>query len=178
MGSEGGSFRALTRLKLAPLPNAQQDEAKLMARTYDFWVWGRADRLAGLGGGTRGNSPVTKIKMGVSFRDGFNLQMILDTPDPVTAARLLGEQKGMPRGMTSGVQGNSVRYAMVLDRDAALQRFAGFMTDSVGKQFAPLIAAARQMSGGQAAAGPRPSAGKIVIDGLDDGPKEIPVAQR
>ncbi len=177
MGTEGGSFGALTRLKLAALPNPQQDEAKLMARTYDFWVWGRADRLAGLGAGANGNSPVKKIKLGVSFRDGFNLQMILDTPDGASAARLLaGMQKNAPRGMVGAVEGPSVRYAMALDRDAALQRFAGFMTDSMGKQFAPLIAAARQMSARQAA--PARSAGKIVIDGLDDGPKEVPVAQR
>lgn len=177
MGSEGGSFGALTRLKLPALPNAQQEEPKLMARTYDFWVWGRADHLAGLGRGMSGDTPVKKIKMGVTFRDGFNFQMILDTPDGASAARLLeGMQKGTPRGMQGAVEGNSVRYAMVLDRDAALQRFAGFMTDSVGKQFAPLIAAARQMSARQAAVA-RP-AGKIVIDGLDDGPKEVPVAQR
>jgi hypothetical protein len=177
MGTEGGSFGALTRLKLQALPNPQQDEAKLMARTYDFWVWGRADRLAGLGAGANGNTPVKKIKLGVSFRDGFNLQMILETPDGSSAAHLLAEmQKGAPSGMVGGVEGNSVRYAMVLDRDAALQRFAGFMTDSVGKQFAPLIAAARQMSAGHGV-GARPSAGKIVIDGLDDGPKEVPVKQ-
>jgi hypothetical protein len=117
---------------------------------------------------------VKKIKLGVSFRDGFNLQMILDTPDGASAAHLLAEmQKGAPSGMTGAVEGNSVRYAMVLDRDRALQRFGGFMTDSLGKQFAPLIAAARQMSASKAVA-VRP-AGKIVIDGLDDGPKELPV---
>jgi hypothetical protein len=177
MGTEGGSFGALTRLKLAALPNPQQDEAKLMATTYDFWVWGRADRLAGLGAGANGNSPLKKIKLGVSFRDGFNLQIILDTTDGASAARLLaGMQKNAPRGMVGAVEGTSVRYAMALDRDAALQRFAGFMTDSMGKQFAPLIAAARQISARQAAAPRAP--GKIVIDGLDDGPKEIPVAQR
>jgi hypothetical protein len=177
MGTEGGSFGALTRLKVPPLPNPQQDEAKLMARTYDFWVWGRADRLAGLGAGANGNTPVKKIKLGVSFRDGFNLQMILDTPDGASAAHLLAEmQKGAPSGMTGAVEGNSVRYAMVLDRDRALQRFAGLMTDSLGKQFAPLIAAARQMSAGRGV-GARPSAGKIVIDGLDDGPKEVPLKQ-
>ena len=177
MGSQGGSFGALTRMKLQALPNAQQDEAKLMARTYDFWVWGRADHLAGLGQGMSGNTPVKKIKMGVTFREGFNFQMILDTPDSASAARLLeGMQKGTPHGMRGAVEGNSVRYAMVLDRDAALQRFAGFMTDSLGKQFAPLIAAARQMSARQAV--PARPAGKIVIDGLDDGPKEVPVAQR
>jgi hypothetical protein len=177
MGTEGGSFGALTRLKLPALPNPQQEEPMLMARTYDFWVWGRADHLAGLGRGMSGNTPVKKIKMGATFRDGFNFQMILDTPDSASAARLLeGMQKTAPRGMEGAVEGNSVRYAMVLDRDAALQRFAGFMTDSVGKQFAPLIAAARQMSAHQAA--PARPAGKIVIDGLDDGPKEVPVSQR
>jgi hypothetical protein len=177
MSSEGASFGALTRLKLQALPNAQQDEAKLMARTYDFWVWGRSDRLAGLNPGMSANSPVKRVKMGVTFRDGFNFQLILDTPDAASAARLLeGMQKRSPRGMQGAVEGSSVRYAMVLDREAALQRFAGFMTDSMGKNFAPLIAAARQMSARQAAAA-RP-AGKIVIDGLDDGPKEVPVAQK
>jgi hypothetical protein len=177
MGTEGGSLGALTRLKLQPLPNPQQDEAKLMARTYDFWVWGRADRFAGLSASSAGNTPMKKIKLGVSFRDGFNLQMILDTPDGASAAHLLAEmQKGAPSGMMGAVEGNSVRYAMVLDRDRALQRFAGFMTDSLGKQFAPLITAARQMSARQSG-GARPSAGKIVIDGLDDGPKELPLKQ-
>lgn len=177
MGTEPGRLGALTRLKVPALANAQQEEAKLMAQTYDFWVWGRGDGLAGLNGGIRGNSPVSKIKLGVYLRDGFNLQMILDTPDGATAARVLeGMQKGAPRGMVGAVEGNSVRYAMVLDRDAALQRLAGFMTDSVGKQFAPLIAAARQISGGQARAA-RP-AGKVIIDGLDDGPKEVPLAQK
>lgn len=177
MGTESASFGALTRLKLAPAPNPQQDEAKLMARTYDFWVWGRADRFAGLNGGRMGNTPVSKIKLGVSFRDGFNMQMILDTPDAASAGRLLeGMKKGAPNGMTGAVEGTSVRYAMVLDRDRALARFSGFMTDSVGKQFAPLIAAARQMSASHAVAA-RP-AGKIVIDGLDDGPKEVPVVQK
>jgi hypothetical protein len=51
------------------------------------------------------------------------------------------------------------------------------MTDSFGKQFAPLIAAARQISARQAA-GARPSSGKIVIDGLDDGPKEVPLQKQ
>jgi hypothetical protein len=177
MGSDGGSFGAMTRLKLPPSPNAQQEEPKLMARTHDFWIWGRPDRLAGPGPGTAGTSPITKMKMGLTLRDGFNFQMILDTPDAASAARLLeGMQRTSPRGMKGAVEGNSVRYAMVLDRDAALQRFAGFMTDSVGKQFAPLIAAARQMSARQPAT-PRP-AGKIIIDGLDDGPKEVPVPQR
>ena len=149
-----------------------------MARTYDFCVWGRADRFAGLTASSAGATPVKKIKLGVSFRDGFNLQMILDTPDGATAARLLADmQKGAPSGMTGAVEGNAVRYAMVLDRDAALQRFAGFMTDSIGKQFAPLIAAARQMSARQAG-GTRPSAVKIVIDGLDDGPKEVSVQKQ
>ena len=177
MSSEGASFGALTRLKLAALPNPQQDEAKLMARTYDFWVWGRSDHLAGLNPGMSANSPVKRVKMGVTFRDGFNFQLILDTPDAASAARLLeGMQKRSPRGMQGAVEGSSVRYAMVLDRDAALQRFAGFMTDSMGKNFAPLIAAARQMSARQATP-PRP-AGKIVIEGLDDGPKEVGVAKK
>jgi hypothetical protein len=179
LGSQVGTFGAMTRLKLKALPNPQQEEAKLMARTYDFWVWGKADRLAGLGRSMSATTPVKRIKMGASFRDGFNFQLILDTADPVSAARLLASmRKTSPRGMQGAVEGSSVRYAMALDRDAALQRFAGFMTDSVGKQFAPLVDAARQMSTRQAGAGAPRSAGKIVIDGLDDGPREVGAAQR
>lgn len=74
MGSEAGSLGALTRLKVAALPNPQQDEPKLMAHTCDFWFWGRADRFAGLSASSTGNAPVNKIKMGVSFRDGFHLR--------------------------------------------------------------------------------------------------------
>lgn len=178
MGSEAGTSAALTRLKLPPLAGSRHEEAEVMAKTYDFWIWGRPERLTGASIPASGETTVTKMKLGVSFRDNFNLQMILDTTSPANATHLLESmQKGAPRGMLGAVEGNSVRYAMVLDRDAALQRFAGFMTDSVGKQFAPLIAAARQMSARQAAAA-RPTAGKIVIDGLDDGPKELPLGQR
>jgi len=178
LGTEGGSLGALTRLKLAPSPQPELDEPKLMARTYDFWAWGRAAGLTGVGASANGNTPVKKIKMGVTFRDGFNFQLILDTADTASAARLFKEmQKGTPRGMQGAVEGASVRYAMALDRDAALQRLAGLMSDSFGKQFAPLIAAARQMSAKSTAA-TLPSAGKVVIDGLDDGPREIPAPPR
>jgi hypothetical protein len=71
------------------------------------------------------------------------------------------------------VEGDSVRFTLILDRDAALQRLAGFMSDSMGKQFAPLLSAARQIAAKRAAEPARSAPGKIVIDGLDDGPREV-----
>lgn len=74
----------------------------------------------------------------------------------------VGGRKGAPREMQASVEGAAVDCALVLDRDVALTRFASFMTDSAGKQFAPLLAAARQMAAQQAPRSVRPS-GKIVI---------------
>jgi hypothetical protein len=45
------------------------------------------------------------------------------------------------------------------------------MTDDMGKQFAALLTAARQMAAQQPASARRP--GKIVIEGLDDGPRTV-----
>jgi hypothetical protein len=80
--------------------------------------------------------------------------------------------------MKAAVEGNAVHYALAIDRDTALQRFAGFMTEPIGKQFAPLLTAAREMAARQGATSSRSAPGKIVIDGLDDGPKEIPLSPK
>jgi hypothetical protein len=87
--------------------------------------------------------------------------MILYTPDGAAAARQCRRQ----RRAECGAQWKETRSVtrLVLGRDAALQCFAVFMTNSVGKQFAPLIVAARQMSVRQSTVA-RP-AGKIIIDG-------------
>ena len=112
------------------------------------------------------------------MKDQFRMDMILDTASAEAAQRVLeSSRKGAPREMQSSVEGAAVHCALVIDRDVALTRFASFMTDSVGKQFAPLLAAARQMAAQQAPRAVRP-AGKIVIEGLDDGPKTVTASQK
>ena len=166
------------RLNFGLPVSTQLKEARQLSQTYHFWAWAKPSALAALGQGVRSSTPITKIKLGVNLRDQFRMDMILDTASPEIAQRVLeSSRKGAPHEMQASVEGAAVHCALVLDRDVALTRFASFMTDSVGKQFAPLLAAARQMAAQQAPRAVRP-VGKIVIEGLDDGPKTVTASQK
>jgi len=178
LGTPNALKWAIWRLNFAPNFNASMREAQQLAATNDFWVWGRPQAFAAFGQGMNPNTPVSKIKMGVSFKDQFRMDLFLETATPAAAAKVLeASQKGAPRGLKAAVEGNAVHMTLVMERDTALQRFAGLMTDPMGKQFAPLLAAARQIAARQPASA-RSAPGKIVIDGLDDGPREIPAKPR
>jgi hypothetical protein len=178
LGSPWAIKFARNRLNFGLPVSTQLKEAEKLSQTYHFWAWTKPSALAALGRGVRGNTPISKIKFGVNLKDQFRMDMILDTASAEIAQRMLeSSRKGAPREMQASVEGAAVHYALLLDRDVALTRFASFMTDSVGKQFAPLLAAARQMAAQQAPRAARP-AGKIVIEGLDDGPKTVVASQK
>ena len=150
-----------------PLKGAQQ-----LSGMYHFWVWGKPSALAAFGQGRRSGTPITAIKFGVSLNNQFRMDLTMDTPSAEIAEKLLGPMlKGAPREMQAAVEGTSVHCALVLSRDVALARFSGFMTDDMGKQFATLLTAARQIAAQQPASARPP--GKIVIEGLDDGPRTV-----
>jgi hypothetical protein len=174
MGSPAAITWARHRLNFGPPVSTPLKEAQQMAQAYHFWAWAKPSALAALGQGVRSSTPITKIKFGVNLKDQFRMDLILDTASAAIAEKVLASSmKTAPREMQSSIEGASVHCAMVLDRDVALTRFTSFMTDSVGQQFAPLLAAARQMAARQAPAAARPSPAKIVIEGLDDGPKTV-----
>lgn len=174
LGTGDTVYWAFHRLKLPPMPSDVLNQARDVARSYDFWAFGRPQGLAALGQQAGGSTAVRTLTFGVSFRDQFRFDLMMQAVDPTSAARLReAMSKDAPRGMQSVVEGDSVRFTLILDRDAALQRLAGFMSDSMGKQFAPLLSAARQIAAKRAAEPARSAPGKIVIDGLDDGPREV-----
>lgn len=177
LGTPGAVNWAVWRLNFNSAPTASIQEGQQLARTNDFWAWGKPRALAAFGQNVQ-NSPVSKFRLGVNFKDDFRLDMFLETPDAATAAKVLeASLKQAPKALKAGVEGSVIHYALIFDREAALQRFAGFMTDPMGKQFAPLLAAARQIAA-QGTASPRPAPGKIVIDGLEDGPRIVQSAPR
>lgn len=179
LGSPEALRWAMFRLKFGLAVTAALEEQQQLNQTYQFWAWAKPAALAALGKGVSSNSPITKIKFGASLRDGFRMDMIMDAANAVAAERVLeSSRKTAPSDFQVSVEGASVHYALVLDRGATLARFGSFMTDSVGKQFAPLLAAARQISATKASGTARPAPGKVVIDGLDDGPKEVPLTQQ
>ena len=174
LGSPAAITWARHRLNFGPPVSTSLKEAQQLAQTYHFWAWAKPSALAALGQGAGSSTSITKIKFGVNLKEQFRLDMILDTANAAIARKVLASSmKTAPREMQTSTEGASVHYALVLDRDVALTRFASFMTDSVGQQFAPLLAAARQMAAHRAPALARPSPGKVVIEGLDDGPKTV-----
>ncbi len=179
LGSPEALRWAMFRLKFGLAATAALEEQQQLNQTYQFWAWAKPAALAALGQGVSSNLPITKIKFGASLKDGFRMDMIMDAASAVAAKRVLeSSRKTAPSDFQVSVEGASVHYALVLDRSATLARFGSFMTDSVGKQFAPLLAAARQISATKASGTARPAPGKVVIDGLDDGPKEVPLAEK
>jgi len=186
LGSPEAFRWAMFRLKFPLTSSAQIREAQQLNQTYHFWAWAKPAALAALGQGVRGNSPITKLKFGANLKDGFRMDVMLDTVDAAAAKRVMASSlKTAPSDMQVSIDGSSVHYALILDRSATLARFGSFMTDAVGRQFAPLVAAARQIAASKASGAPGttagkivPAAGKIVIEGLDDGPKEIPLSQQ
>ncbi|HUA19850.1 MAG TPA: hypothetical protein VMB25_13965 [Bryobacteraceae bacterium] len=177
LGSNQALHWSLSRLKLPFSPSAQVKEAQLLARAYQIWAWGSPTAFSAFGQKMSGSPPVNKINFGISLRDQFRMDLIFHTPSPLAAKQVLEKSaKTGPNGLTGVVEGSAVHYTLLLDRAAALDRFAGLMSDSVAQQVAPLLAAARQMSASKASA-VRPSPGKVVIEGLDDGPIEVPLQQ-
>jgi hypothetical protein len=159
-------------------------EAQRLSGTYHFWLWGKPSALAAFGQqsgvgqgasgpGMRAGNPITALKFGVNLNNQFRMDLVMDTPSAEIAGKMARSMlKNSSREMQVAVEGTSVHSALVLNRDVALARFGGFITDDMGKQFATLLTAARQMAGQQQPASARPP-GKIVIEGLDDGPRTV-----
>jgi hypothetical protein len=170
LGSNHALYWALQRLKLPLQPSASLKEAQQLAPSYPIWALGKPAAFATFGKAMVSNASVTKVKFGASLRDQFQMDMILGAASPLAAKRLLeNSSKGAPRDVRAAIEGSSVHYWLLLDRASTLDRFAGIMTDSVAKQLAPLLTAARQMASPPV----RPTLGKAVIEGLDNGPREV-----
>ena len=153
-------------------------EARQLAQTSQFWALAKPSAFAAFGQPPNPNSPLKQVKFGASFTDQFRMDVYLDAVNPESAQRILESSlKGAPRGLQAAVEGSTAHLALVLDRASTMARFSSFMTDSLGKQFAPLVAAAREISARNA--GPaRTAPGKVIIEGLDDGPKEVTMGKK
>jgi hypothetical protein len=89
-----------------------------------FWVNRRP--FAKFGKAMVSNASVTKVKLGASLRDRFQMDMILGAASPLAAKRLLeNSSKGAPRDVRAAIEGSSVHYWPLLD---GAERFARIMT--------------------------------------------------
>ena len=173
IGTRDALWGVSHRFRVAAGLSPSLAEARQLAQSNQVWFWGRPSALAGAGHLGADNSSVTKVRFGLNLRDDLRMDMILDTPDTAAAKRIVETFRNRaPVGTRSTVEGNAVHYVLVLDRAAVRENVAQLLASSDMKQLNPMMAAARQLAAGYSSpAGPPP--GKIVIQGLDDGPREI-----
>lgn len=178
IGSQWNLIWVRHRLHFPLEETSMVKEARELAQTTHFWALAKPSAMAAFGQPANPNSPITKVKFGVSLQDRFRMDLFLDTTGPETAQRVLESSlKTAPRDLRASVEGASVHYALILDRAAMLARFSSFMSDSLGKQFAPLIAAAREIAAHNASGAAHP-AGKVIIEGLDETPRQVPLGAK
>ncbi len=133
------------------------------------------------------------ISVGLYVRDQLRMEAVLETSSPDMAARMLAAYQESEAKAKAGrdqsegqiwavVEGSNLRFTEIVD--ASHLKSATTMDPAVAQMIGPQIASLIQTLAGSkpaqsasAAAPPKasPSSGKIVIQGLDGGPKELPV---
>lgn len=162
------------RLNAGAAPSASLADARQLASASQLWMWGKPSALASFNPVAAADSSVTKIRFGASLRDAFRMDIVLDTPDSATAKAMLERTRaGAPPELRAAVEGSSVHYTLALDAATVRSRITELAANGGTKQLEPVLAAARQLAARRSA--PMAS-GKIVIQGLDDGPREIPLS--
>lgn len=140
---------------------------------YDMWISGRIPNLPagipGLPGGLK--LDVRGVALGLSLRDNIEMELALETPSPAAAEALLKTaheaelaQPQQLRGvLRSLVDGNTARFRMNVPQAVAME--------ALRARSAPVTANVPQPLPPPA----KPHRATILIQGLEDGPREIPL---
>jgi hypothetical protein len=173
--------------------NSLQKAATLEALKFDTWVGLDPRRMApmvsALGGGSNPGlamvANMRSISVGVYLRDQVRMEATLDTPSPDAADRMLATYQAKPQSGIGRVgqewvttEGSKIQFIAIVEA-RRFKSLPGFdtATAQMGSQIAPLIRALAgigQASQSGSIAAPKPAHGAIMIQGLDDGPREIP----
>jgi hypothetical protein len=195
LGDEKSVLAAMDRRGRAlPPASALLARAQALASTHDFWMIADAPLSKFQPASTSVGNPLTSplasqfasqikgMDMGLSMRDGFQLELSLATESDAVAAQMTQlfsaqiqmamlaqgnrpEAAEMARKLQIGAEGNRMRLNIALTKDEFEQQMR-------------TVQAARALAG---ASTPQPAArpakpatpGKIVIYGLEGGPREI-----
>jgi len=177
--------------------NPLQQAATREALKYDAWIGVDPRQLASMASALGSSSnpalgmtaSLRGVSLGLYLRDQIRLEALLETPSSGMAEQLLAAYRQAESRRKQGndpfdgqmwaaVEGASLRFTAIADL-SHLKNAIG-IDPAVAQMMGPQIAALLQVFGGpqpQAASAPPPKAtpGKIVIQGLDGGPREIAV---
>jgi hypothetical protein len=194
---EGDSFAKASERMTSGVP-AQGDELEL----NDIWVSARSSFLAQQASGANQPMPplfqsLRGISLGLNLGEAPEINVLLTTADEAGAGEMLKAlQQAAPmagtavKGLSLKQDGSKIRAHLVVPPEtlASVQQFAQQQAASgdLTTQLAPLLGSLGFGGGGPASsakpptraitpARPPQNGGKIVIYGLDDGPKEIQV---
>jgi hypothetical protein len=193
LGDEKSVLAALDRRGRALPPSALLARAQALASTHDFWAIADAPLSKFQPASASPGNPVASalasqiasqikgIETGLSLRDGFQFELSLATDSEAAATQMSQlvsgqiqmamlaqatrpEEAEMVRKLQIGAEGNRMRVNLALTADEFRQLQAA--------QAARAMAAARNPQPPVRAAKPA-TPGKIVIYGLEGGPREI-----
>jgi hypothetical protein len=171
---------AVRRLALPARPeSALIREGRVMAASGDAWLAGSADALAPSALGI----PIRQFSLALRLQQDFRLDASVEGADASFAQDILKkaeESRGqLPEGaaFSTSVEGSTVRVSFFMDgagvRRLAAGAWTGRLHSEFGKQMEKALNWAPALAGR-----PEPAQPKIVIHGLEDGPREVPFRAR
>ena len=182
LGTEPSLSEAMRRLAVpAPAATGQAKRAKDLSQVNDFWVTGSPSLLATFGTPARGGD-IRDFTLSLQLRDQLRMDIVLNAPTPASAQRMFATYqqnargKALPGRQSAQLEGSAVHFVYTLQEAEVRAGLQEFMAGSGGKQMAALIAAGKQ-SVGESAPPRAQSPGKVLIYGLEGGPKEIPLSK-
>ncbi len=183
LGTEPSLSEAMHRLASPQRPvGMQPQKAKDLAQTSDFWLMGTPALLAAFGTQAR-TTDVRDFAVSLQLRNQLRMELVLNAPTPAVAQRMVASFR--PNDATrpavgqvsTSLDGTAVHMIYTMQESEARQGMQEFLSGPQGKQMAALIAAGKQTMG-DAPQKPSDHPGKVVIYGLEGGPKEVPVTNR
>jgi hypothetical protein len=178
---------AVTRLSRPPrLPGSLLQRGKTMAATHDVWFVGSLPFIpatAGLAG------PIQNLALGLNVRDDLRLELTAGTATSKIARRIAEQAQVAQRQDANGgtlhvqAEGATLRLTYVVTGDQLVQN----VRDALRKGFNPgaLLGSLTTTPAGTAPVletspaaptpNPEPARKTVVIHGLGDGPREIPL---
>lgn len=203
IGKPAAIAAARARIRGIAPPGVIAREAERLAKTADFWIAGLPATLPPSAAGPANESrlSVQRFTAAISTRERLEAGLNLYTSSPEMAARLLDQYRQAERDLPSQLRQNGARMAGETGPELIrfVEKMAGaVVADQLGgelrfrvsiepEELAPLIAARLPavLAGGWLGTGtgtPPRQAGaggpRIVIQGLEEGPREIPLNRR
>ena len=177
MGSKLAVASAMRRLS-APATTVNDSrihQAKVLANSAVIWA---AGSLPGMS--QAGVAGLDNIAFALYLDENLRADVTMVTATPAMAQQMAAKMKAPTTNsigtVSSSVEGRTVRTTIVVSRAEAETSIAKMMAGPQGKQLAQFLALMPTMGQGdstQPTPGTPAPSGKIVISGLDGGPKEL-----